>query len=640
MRNLAILALASCAADGIMEVRLVFKMRTSQRIILTAVIAVLITGGFALLAYTGLFRILETDFFNSRVASDQKIRLRDISDTILLWNQENLSRFGALARDRNMQSVFSITQRQEEIFYRAQLSDSLKDQLLGFNGIRIVDNTGRIQFSSFAGDIGSSQLGTEGRILYRNWSETEDSFEFAIADEDSSAVTYYDEANQQVRYQLPIQDWGFVTRGWMLVYMDLSGLADRLARDGSIARGGDIYVVEDRGIIAGIRPEQAAAVKGEIDDLWPVDGAPPEFSVLAKGLDEKYWLGGTVSDDGTWVGKLIPGSLFGFSAPVRALILAAVFLTSALLAFLIFNFRQDRTEVLRGRIKRLQVNLLRDWLEHHEDRKLLLRDLEARREEVRAELRNGLGQLREEESTKADEIIDEGWAQIVEILAERESDISLSSVSTDAVAQQPPIDMKLLEDMIARAISAAQIAAPRARQPLQIRGGEALEEEEAPELVDELSEEVEESSELVDELSEEVEEAPEIADELSEEEEEAPELVDELSEEVEEAPEIAEDDAGPEESAELESDEMLDSSESAQRRMELPEDQTKIELDDAHSENEAAPEVFGVLPVVLADDFGELLEIDNVKQGRMYMFDGALDARDETGILETPGDES
>jgi len=577
-------------------------MRTSQRIILTVITAVLITGGFALVAYTGFFRLLETDFFSSRVASDQRVRLGSISDSILLWNQENLSRFDALAKDRNMQSVFSISQRQEEIFYRAQLSDSLKDQLFGFNGLRIVDNIGRIQFSSFAGDISSSQLGTEGRILYRNWNETDSAFQFAIADEESSTVTYYDEANQQVRYQLPIQDWGFVTRGWMFVYMDLSGLTDRLARDGSIARGTNLYIVENRGIIVGIRPEQVAAVKGEIDALWPVDGVPPEFSVLARGLDEKYWLGGIVSDDGTWVGKLIPGSLFGFSGPVRILILAAVFLTSALLIFLLFNFRQDRTEVLRGRIKRLQINLLQDWLAHRESKKLLLKDFEARREEVRAELRNGLGRLRGDESTEADEIIDEGWSQIAAILAEKKSDVDLDSVSRDAVVQQAPIDMKLLEDMIKRAISTAQIAAPQIQQSFQTRGGEAVEEGEALELVDEFAE-------------------------------------------VEEVSEIAQDDVSHEKLAELESDEMIldDVDESAQR-VEPSENQSRIEREDEPPPGtEAISEGVEILPVVLADDFGELLEMDNVKQGRLYMFDGMpdVDYEDGTVILEAlDGEES
>jgi len=566
------------------------KMRTSQKIGLTVIIAVLITGGFALIAYTGLFRLLETDFFSSRVESDQRLRLGDVADTIVLWNQENLSRFDALSRDRNMQSVFSISQRQEEILYRAQLSDSLKDQLLGFNGIRIIDNAGRIQFSSFAGDIGSRQFGIDTRIVYSNWNETKDSFELPIADEDSIASAYYDEANQQVRYQLPIQDWGFVTRGWMIVYMGLSGLTDRLARDGSIAEGANLYVVEGRGIITDIRPEQVAAVKGEIDVLWPVDGVPSEFSVLARGLDGKYWLGGTVSGDGTWVGKLIPGNLFGFSDSVRMLILSTVFLTSILFVFLLLNLRQDKTEVLRGRIKSLQVNLLRSWLEHQEDRKLLPKDFEARREEVRTELRSGLGKLREDESAKADEMIDKGWTRIAEILAEKENEAT--SIGSNAVAQQTPIDMKLLENMIARAISVSQT--PQTK--------------------------VEKIAEL--------EQAPLEADEISE--------LEQAPLEAEEIPKIAEEDAELEELIELESDSMVlnNAGELAGvRRVETSDNHAEVERGDvAHSGVRKDSEALEILPVVLADDFGELVEIDNVKQTRLYMFDKAADATFEDAI--------
>ena len=567
-------------------------MRTSQKFALTVVIAVLITGGFALIAYTGLFRLLEIDFFSSRVESDQRIRLRNISDIIVLWNQENLSRFDNLSRDRNMQSVFSILQRQEEIIYRAQLSDSLKDQLLGFNGIRVVDNANRIQFSSFVGDISSRQLGVDSRILYRNWSETNESFELPVADENSIAVTYYDEVNQQVRYQLPIQDWGFVTRGWMIVYMGLGGLPDRLARNGLIAQGANLYIVEGRGIIADIRPEQAAAVEGEIDVLWPIDGVPSDFSVLAKELDEKYWLAGIIASDGTWVGKLIPGHLFGFSTAVRMLIFATVFLTSTLLVFLLFNLRQDKTEVLRGRIKRLQVNLLRDWLENHEVKKLSLKDFEARREEVRTELRSGLGKLEENESAKANEIIDEGWTRIAKILAEKDS----NAIGSSTAVKQESIDMKLLEDMIARAISAAQTATAQiqyVQHPPQARQG------------------VKKVSELTEELAE-VEEVSEIADTGLEELAEAEELT------KLESDWIDSDDAG---------------GSAALQEAETADNQTTVERDDKDLV-EADSEVFELLHVVLPDDFGELVEVDKVKQSRIYMFEGTPDGTYERDNLE------
>ena len=651
-------------------------MGTLQKIILTIVIAVLVTGGFGLIAYTGLFRLLEIDFFSSRVESDQRIRLKDISDIIVLWNQENLSRFDSLSRDRNMQSVFSISQRQEEILYRAQLSDSLKDQLLGFEGIRVVDNVGRIQFSSFAGDVSSRQFGDDSRILYRNWSETDESFELPIADENSVSVTYYDEAKQQIRYRLPIQDWGFVTRGWMIVYMGLSGLSDSLARDGLIAQGANSYVVEDRGIIADIRPEQVAAVKEEIDILWPIDGVPSDFSVLAKGPDEKYWLAGTISSDGTWVGKLIPGHLFSFSTAVRMLVFATVFLTSALLVFLFLNLRQDKTEVLRGRIKKLQVNLLRSWLEHNEKKKLSLKDFEARRDEVRTELRSGLGRLKKDESAKVDEIIDEGWTRIAEILAEKESDVKTASISSNTVVKQESIDMKLLENMIARAVSAAQIATAQiqhVQSPPQTREGELIKTEKVSELAEELA--VEEQSEAADETTLEIvgedaelEELSEVEESLKVAEASMEELaVEEQSEAADETTlEIVGEDAELEELSEVE--EFLEVGEASMEELAVEEqseaaDEATLEIvgEDAELEvlseveeslkvaeasmeeladntierdelSESSSEALEDLPVVFADAFGELIEIGKLKQSKLYTFEGAPDGAYENVI--------
>ncbi len=398
-------------------------MRTSNKVALTILISVLVTGGFAALAYTGLFNVLETGFFSERVKTDQLVKLENISESITFWNQDNISRFDALSRDRNYQSVFSLTQREEEILYRTQSSDSLEDKLMGYRGIRIVDNDSndpKVQYSTFAGDISGEEAGDDGRRLYKNWSQLADTFELDPTDQNSVAKTIFDGESQQIKYLLPIQDSGFVSRGWMIVYMNSEGIADRLTGDGLIAGAGGVQVIDSRGVIVDIRPEQVEAVNNDIDTLWPIDEVPVDFALLAQGVNDKFWLAGTIAKDGTWVGKLVPGRLLSFTTGIQVLLLATVFVSIALLLFLLLNIRPDRMEVLRGRINKLQVSLLRDWLENHEDRKLRLADLESRRDEVRQELHGGLGLHRTKQLEKADTLIDEGWTRIIEILAEKD----------------------------------------------------------------------------------------------------------------------------------------------------------------------------------------------------------------------------
>ena len=435
-------------------------MRLSQKIVLTLLIAFALTVVFGVLAYTGLFGVLETEFFSERVRADQQLKLEKIAQGTAAWNDDVLSRFSSLARDRNFEAVYSPSQRAEEIQARAESIDSLGDRLIGFLGLRVVDDGGAMQYSSFAADIAAEQSGS--RRVYLNWDQLEDSFPLSgisNIERETGERIIYDGERGRIIYLVPSVDRAFVVRGWMVVYLSPLGLADHLSSGGMTVPGAVLEIISDRGVIVDIRSEQADSVKGAIERLWPKSAEPADFAPLADAAGERYWLVSTVAADGTWVGKLVPGRLLGFSVLVQIIILSAFFITLALLVFLILNLRQDRTEILRRRVNRLQVNLLRDWLEHHEGRKLRTADLESRRAEVKTELRSGLGRLRGTAEAAADEMIDEGWTRITEILAEKDAVRDNGSAGGAGAESGLPIDMKQLEDMITRAVAEVNRAA-------------------------------------------------------------------------------------------------------------------------------------------------------------------------------------
>lgn len=435
-------------------------MRLSQKIVLTLLIAFALTVVFGVLAYTGLFGVLETEFFSERVRADQQLKLEKIAQGTAAWNDDVLSRFSSLARDRNFEAVYSPSQRAEEIQARAESIDSLGDRLIGFLGLRVVDDGGAMQYSSFAADIAAEQPGS--RRVYLNWDQLEDSFPLSgisNIERETGERIIYDGERGRIIYLVPSVDRAFVVRGWMVVYLSPLGLADHLSSGGMTVPGAVLEIISDRGVIVDIRSEQADSVKGAIERLWPKSAEPADFAPLADAAGERYWLVSTVAADGTWVGKLVPGRLLGFSVLVQIIILSAFFITLALLVFLILNLRQDRTEILRRRVNRLQVNLLRDWLEHHEGRKLRTADLESRRGEVKTELRSGLGRLRGTAEAAADEMIDEGWTRITEILAEKDAVRDNGSAGGAGAESGLPIDMKQLEDMITRAVAEVNRAA-------------------------------------------------------------------------------------------------------------------------------------------------------------------------------------
>lgn len=566
-------------------------MRLSQKIVLTLLIAFALTVVFGVLAYTGLFGVLETEFFSERVRADQQLKLEKIAQGTAAWNDDVLSRFSSLARDRNFEAVYSPSQRAEEIQARAESIDSLGDRLIGFLGLRVVDDGGAMQYSSFAADTAAEQSGS--RRVYLNWDQLEDSFPLpgiSNIERETGESIIYDGERGRIIYLVPSVDRAFVVRGWMVVYLSPLGLADHLSSGGMTVPGAVLEIISDRGVIVDIRSEQVDSVKGAIERLWPKSAEPADFAPLADAAGERYWLVSTVAADGTWVGKLVPGRLLGFSVLVQIIILSAFFITLALLVFLILNLRQDRTEILRRRVNRLQVNLLRDWLEHHEGRKLRTADLESRRGEVKTELRSGLGRLRGTAEAAADEMIDEGWTRITEILAEKDAVRDNGSAGGAGAESGLPIDMKQLEDMITRAVAEVNRAAGTgARSSLSVDQAAApvFPVPGRPIDVDIVGD-----GDELDEI-----EALDEADELDEVEvlDEADELDDiEALDELDEADELGSEPAGGAEVSEIQP---LD---------DLQEDEPGLET----------------LEEVDEDQSGELIEISKgAERGRLYMFD-------------------
>ena len=76
-----------------------------------------------------------------------------------------------------------------------------------------------------------------------------------------------------------------------------------------------------------------------------------------------------------------------------------------LVVFLILNLRQDSMVVIRERVKRFQISLLEEFYERKEevDWDRWTRELDQRREEVRREMKKGIGRaVRKKEEANID----------------------------------------------------------------------------------------------------------------------------------------------------------------------------------------------------------------------------------------------
>jgi hypothetical protein len=143
-------------------------MRQSLKVAVSLLIATVLFAGFAVLAFSGLFDVLQASFFYPQLREEYQRQLEGISTRIEEYHSRNIERFTAAASKPYMASAFEIQPRQPEADVR-QLVETVS--ALGVAGMRLLDLDGRkIHYSSFATDRQST---TARGVAFANLDEAD-----------------------------------------------------------------------------------------------------------------------------------------------------------------------------------------------------------------------------------------------------------------------------------------------------------------------------------------------------------------------------------------------------------------------------------------------------------------------------------
>ncbi len=588
-------------------------MSSVQKTALSLLIAVIVFTAFTVAAFSGLFEYIEATFYDQRMTEVVERRLATASDLIEEQHNQQLQRFEAILEEPAVRTTWRVNQSEADIAAREQFFGRLRQELPAFSFVRFVDNEGeRLWYSSLSSDIREQD---DTMREYEPLSELEDGEkirELVLPQDRDAGVYALQEANQLV-YQLRAYDTFDIARGTALFYTSADQLNSRLVRRAVIGIGDTVRVGPDQTVIVNAPEQYAEAVSegfGEVRQELDVNrGRYPRIRTEDQAylaFERPLELGGIA----VW---LEPESSFEMTDFMRGTLLAAVFLTTFLVVFLLLNLRQDAVVVLSDRVKRFQINLLREYLDSKEqiDWKRWQHEIENRKQEVNREIKRGIGSLKPEKEAEVDALLDKSWEEILSVIGSR---------SQTQQKDVGGVDLERLERIIERVVAntqhlpaatmqgpatdPAQGAAPPVSQPQPVEReqvaaaesaeaelGEPVEVEELEELDEaEDAAEVEELEEA-DELDE--AEEPEELEELEEvsETEEAAEL-----DEVGELEEADEDAGGPDEpaaaetGAESEADEDLEELEEPEDLEEAAEPEELEELAEAEEfEEEAEP---------------------------------------------------
>jgi hypothetical protein len=443
-----------------------YTLTSAQKFSLSLLIAVVAFAGFVFLAYSGLFSYIETTFFNRRVDENVKLELNTAVDVIENYHSKNLARLEAIISSDYIANIYQVNQSRTDIFERENSFGKLKEEIPELTEIRFFDQLGeKLHYSSVDRDI---KKRTEFSISYKPIKDLE--LDFIIEDfllsEGSQNSMMLDNESKSFIYQFPIIDVFGVFKGTGLFKITSLGMKEILLQAGVIDTSEALTFINSTGLLISSQEKYDDTIVQEITRLWTQ--TPEVYAEKLKIENDsgvKKILFSKRTDMFGVIGLLVQEDRYGIKQDMRFILLGTVFLTIFLLIFLFFNLRQDAVVVLSERVKKLQINLLREYVEKKEDLdwSKWKGELQIRREEVKKEIKKGVGRLKGKQEEEIDVLIDKNWDEILAIIGQG-----------GPAPARANVDIENLEELIQKVVSNIQPLSEIKYIPVETKGTDEI----------------------------------------------------------------------------------------------------------------------------------------------------------------------
>ena len=378
-------------------------MTSGQKVALSLLLSVLVSCAFTIVAFSGLFDVIEVNFYQPVVKELKEQKLKDIADAQNDYLETLIQRFDSFLRDASVKSYVESRPQDSVVQQREKLRGDLATYTGALTGIRIVDDNGRnVYYSTFPTDVISSKKG----ITYRNYDASGDvafasvkSSEWLSPGSAASEKCRIIKDGEQNRliFSLPFYDRENVFRGSALFYCDAAHFSRFLFNRNLVDISGFGSLVTAKrdsrnllsgfgGFVFGLPHFGENSAEAQILEKWrdsPTESfwrlVPVEKSSVSEPVPNPAELRADMLEDAATAGETQKFCVFsyknarddfGFIALIyneaelqfpqylRMLLLATAFITFYLAIFLILSFRHDDIVVIRDKIQRYENEFL------------------------------------------------------------------------------------------------------------------------------------------------------------------------------------------------------------------------------------------------------------------------------------------
>ena len=586
-------------------------MTSGQKIAFSLLAALALFAVFVMSLNSRLFTELETRFYAQSKIEENTGQLDKISESCDSYISEILSLVekgdNAWVKNASVRSYYVQNPSESDVNVRRRLTEALFTDISALQGIRIVDKNGRnVHYSSFDDTDLLKQSGITK--VYKNYNDIiKDAGEIPFEtlqkiSSETKAVLLCDESRGRLILSVPFCWVDGIYSGIALFYLNIHEIEKTLISREVISLGQSLTLYSDAdyngGLLLNLPHGKKEDFRQPVLNYWKTKTGQQPEKLLAIP-DGGFYLGLSSNRIGKIrVSAVYTSDIFELSTELRVLIYICIFISILLIVFLIFSFFRDPMVTLQKRIKKIQLEIVENYIDGKEKREWseVARHLRVRRNDLSDEIINSLHVHSKKRRKELSEYLDKNWDEIFAIFETKTGESSGSahaagagsaggSGSTGAAGTAELTGAsiaeirRMLEEVLANRNLVAPVAAGAAVSTVK-KAAPVPADDEVDELdeVEELSEEADEIDE-VDEVSE-LDDAEEVED-LAEEADDAEE-VEELAEETDDTDKVEElsEEAGEEEVVE-DLDEEIDELEEPVEELE-----GEDEIDELEGENE------------------------------------------------------
>ncbi len=555
-------------------------MTSGQKNAVSLLITISLFAAFTMAAFSGLFSLIETRFYQPAKIQRISEQLDYFSESYDEYLNSILKKLTEYTGQKSILTYAEQRAADEDVRERSRLTGSLFNSLSGLTGIRIIDSNARsVHFSTYTNDYLRNSENLRSYKDYANLTTPSETEEIPFAKisftpqelKEKKYKILSDAENNRLIISFPFYDSYAAYRGIAVFYFYANDFNRELSKKNLITFSENARVMDYSennadcyGLVFGLPVIGTEILEKQIVQAWKnkADNGERLASYVEQEGEEQnegYWiLFSSRKSEFCIISGIYRDNIFVMPQLVRIVLLVCVFISLFLLVYLIANLKHDDLVIIKSRIRRFQFAVVNEYLNKKldVDWNVVAQNLEKRKDEVSESIRKSLGARRlKKYSKEIDALLEKSWAEIFQALQVPQA-ASISMGNANAALQNAAEIKQMLEEILSSGkikIQAvpqpSRAAVTQTAAPAVSHEAAEIEEVEEADIVEADEVESAESAETVEavenaEAAESVEELDDIEDieEIEEIQEaddaDAPEAVDEI-EEVESIEEAA-----------------------------------------------------------------------------------------------------